>query len=154
ALTRAVASNLEAVGGKIETNTIILTLKVLPEDQLILLNNTPYQILDMTGERLSASYTNIQNNYSYGRGVIKIDMALSEEIPCKDELCKEAGTVHVGGTFEEIAATEKATANGKHPNHPYVLVAQQSLFDNSRAPGKKHTGWAYCHVPNGSTKDM
>src|SRR5699024_383434 len=152
--TRAMGSYLEALGGKIETDTTIHTLDVFPEDQLILFNNTPYQILDMAGDRLSASYTNKLKNYQYGSGVFKVDLALSEEIPWKDELCKEAGTVHVGGTFEEIAATEKATANGKHPNHPYVLVAQQSLFDNSRAPGKKHTGWAYCHVPNGSTKDM
>jgi len=154
ALTRAMGSYLEALGGKIETDTTIHTLDVFPEDQLILFNNTPYQILDMAGDRLSASYTNKLKNYQYGSGVFKVDLALSEEIPWKDELCKEAGTVHVGGTFEEIAATEKATANGKHPNHPYVLVAQQSLFDNSRAPGKKHTGWAYCHVPNGSTKDI
>src|SRR5699024_7625908 len=154
ALTRVMGSYLEALGGKIETDTTIHTLDVFPEDQLILFNNTPYQILDMAGDRLSASYTNKLKNYQYGSGVFKVDLALSEEIPWKDELCKAAGTVHVGGTFEEIAATEKATANGKHPNHPYVLVAQQSLFDTSRAPGTKHTGWAYCHVPNGSTKDM
>src|SRR5699024_4655973 len=100
--TRAMGSYLEALGGKIETDTTIHTLDVFPEDQLILFNNTPYQILDMAGDRLSASYTNKLKNYQYGSGVFKVDLALSEEIPWKDELCKEAGTVHVGGTFEEI----------------------------------------------------
>jgi phytoene dehydrogenase-like protein len=93
-------------------------------------------------------------HYRYGVGVFKIDWALDKPIPFTASACRKAGTIHLGNTFEEIATSEKLTAQGKHPEKPFVLLAQQSLFDVSRAPDGKHTAWAYCHVPNGSTVDM
>lgn len=150
----AMAKYLESLGGEIETDVNIQSLDELPDSQSILFNNTPQQILDIAGDRLTDRYANKLRDYEYGSGVFKIDMALSEPIPWKDDVCKKAGTVHLGGTFEEIAASEKASASGSHPENPYVLVAQQSLEDDSRAPDDKHTCWAYCHVPNGSTRDM
>jgi phytoene dehydrogenase-like protein len=153
-ITKAMAKLFESLGGEIETNAEITSLDQLPKSSAIFFNNTPKQILDLAGKKISASYRKKLQNFEYGSGVFKIDFALSDPIPWKDEVCQKAGTVHVGGTFEEIARAEKETANGNHSNKPYVLVAQQSLGDNSRAPSGKHTGWAYCHVPNGSTKDM
>jgi len=92
--------------------------------------------------------------YTYGMGVFKMDWALAEPIPFTAPACRQAGTIHLGNTFEEIVASEQLTAQGKHPDQPFVLVAQPSLFDASRAPEGKHTAWAYCHVPNGSEVDM
>src|SRR5690606_24898688 len=92
--------------------------------------------------------------HRYGMGVFKLDWALSEPVPFKSEAARKAGTVHLGGAFEEVARGEREVWQGKHPTKPFVLFAQQSIFDGSRAPEGKHTGWAYCHVPNGSTKDM
>lgn len=153
-LTKAMAQYFESLGGTIETNTEITSVDQLPKSKAVLFNNTPKQILDIAGDQLPDSYQQKLQNYRYGSGVFKLDLALSEPIPWKDKVCRKAGTVHLGGTFEEIAASEKATANGTHPEKPYVLLAQQSLGDESRAPSGKHTCWAYCHVPNGSTKDM
>ncbi|PAU92919.1 FAD-dependent oxidoreductase [Aliifodinibius salipaludis] len=154
AITKAMAKHFESLGGKIETGVEISSVEELPKSQSILFNNTPRQILDIADNKLPQSYAKKLRNYKYGQGVFKIDFALSDPIPWNDELCQKAGTVHVGGTFEEIAASEKQSANGQHPEKPYVLVAQQSLGDPGRAPDSRHTGWAYCHVPNGSTEDM
>lgn len=154
AITKAMATYFESLGGEIETGVEITTVDELPQSQTILFNNTPQQILDIAGNHLPQSYANKLQKYEYGQGVFKLDFALSEPIPWKEELCRKAGTVHLGGTLEEIAASEKQSASGQHPNKPYVLVAQQSLWDDSRAPEGQHTGWAYCHVPNGATKDM
>ncbi|WP_441000244.1 phytoene desaturase family protein [Fodinibius sp. SL11] len=154
AITKAMAGYFESLGGKVETGTEITTIDELPSSRSILFNNTPQQILDISGDKLPQSYAKKLQRYEYGQGVFKLDFALNEPIPWKDELCCKAGTVHVGGTFEVIAASEKQSANGQHPEKPYVLVAQQSLGDDSRAPDHNHTGWAYCHVPNGSTEDM
>ncbi len=154
AITKAMAGYFESLGGEIETGVEITSVQELPDTKTILFNNTPQQILNIAGEKLPQSYAKKLQRYEYGQGVFKLDFALSEPIPWKDELCQKAGTVHVGGTFEEIATSEEQTANGKHADKPYVLVAQQSLGDESRAPDNKHTGWAYCHVPNGSTEDM
>ncbi len=153
-ITKAMATYFESLGGKIETNAEIRSLDELPESSAIFFNTTPKQILEMASDKLPSSYAEKLRKYEYGCGVFKIDLALSEPIPWKDEVCRKAGTVHLGGTFEEIANSEEATADGHHPKKPFVLVAQQSLFDDTRAPDGKHTGWAYCHVPNGSTKDM
>jgi phytoene dehydrogenase-like protein len=92
--------------------------------------------------------------YRYGPGVFKVDWALDGPIPWTAPACAGAGTVHLGGTYQEVAAGEEAVSRGEHPEHPFVLLAQQSVFDPTRAPGGKHTAWAYCHVPNGSTIDM
>ena len=137
-----------------ETGIEITSLDSLPTTKTILFNNTPKQILDIAENKLPKSYIHKLKDYEYGQGVFKLDFALSDPIPWKDDLCRKAGTVHVGGTLKEIAASEKQSANGKHPDKPYVLVAQQSLGDETRAPEGQHTGWAYCHVPNDSTMDM
>ncbi len=153
-ITKAMAKYFQSLGGEIETNAEITSLDELPKSSAIFFNNTPQQILNIAGNRLSSGCQKKLRDFEYGSGVFKLDFALSDPIPWKDDLCPKAGTVHLGGTFEEIATAEKQTANGRHPEKPYVLVAQQSLADESRAPSGKHTGWAYCHVPNGSTKDM
>lgn len=154
AITKAMAAYFKSLGGKIKTGTEIHTIDQLPESKTVFFNTTPKQILSIAGDKLSEKYANKLRQYQYGCGVFKLDLALSEPIPWKDSNCRKAGTVHVGGTLEEIASSEEATNNGQHPEKPYVLVAQQSLFDDSRAPSGKHTCWAYCHVPNGATKDM
>lgn len=153
-ITKAMADYFESLGGKIETSAEITSVDALPASKTILFNNTPQQILSIAGKKLPQSYAKKLEHFEYGQGVFKLDFALSDPIPWKDEVCRKAGTVHVGGTLEEIALSEKESATGRHPEKPYVLVAQQSLGDDSRAPNSQHTGWAYCHVPNGSTKDM
>jgi len=115
---------------------------------------TPRQLLRIAGDRLPREYQRQLRHYRYGPGVFKIDFALDGPIPWKAEECLRAGTVHLGGTLPEIAASERAVGQGEHPEKPYVLLAQQSLFDPTRAPEGKHTVWAYCHVPSGSTFDM
>jgi len=110
--------------------------------------------LRLGGHRWSSLYKWQLGRYRYGMGVFKIDWALDGAIPFKAAGCREAGTVHLGNTLEEIVQSERSTWEGQHPASPFVLLAQQSAFDPSRAPAGKHTGWAYCHVPNGSTKDM
>ncbi len=154
AITKAMAAYFKSLGGTIKTGTEILTVDQLPDSKTVFFNTTPKQILSIAGDKLSDNYTKKLKQYQYGCGVFKLDLALSEPIPWKDQVCRKTGTVHVGGTFEEIASSEKAANNGRHPEKPYVLVAQQSLFDDSRAPSGKHTCWAYCHVPNSATKDM
>jgi phytoene dehydrogenase-like protein len=153
-ITQAMAAYFEELGGTIKTNAEIDSLENFSEDQVILFNTTPKQILDIAGPSLPSSYATKLQKFKYGCGVFKLDLALDTPIPWEDELCRQAGTVHLGGTFEEIALSEKDAANGNHSEKPYVLVAQQSLFDKQRAPDGKHTCWAYCHVPNGSTQDM
>jgi phytoene dehydrogenase-like protein len=114
----------------------------------------PRQLLDLGGDSLPPRYRGALARFRYGPGVFKIDYALDGPIPWNDEDCGRAGTVHLGGTLEEIAASERAPWRGEHAERPFVLLAQPSLFDSSRAPAGKHTAWAYCHVPNGSTFDM
>jgi phytoene dehydrogenase-like protein len=108
----------------------------------------------VSGTRLSEHYRRRLETYRYGPGVFKVDYALSGPIPWQAAGCLRAATVHLGGSFEEIAASEKAVRNGQPPDRPFVLLAQPSLFDPSRSPAGKHTAWAYCHVPNGSKVDM
>lgn len=154
AITLAMADYLKTLGGEIETGRQITSLEDLPTSKVIFFNTTPAQLLDIAGELVPKKYARKVNRFEYGAGVFKVDLALDEPIPWRDEACKKAGTVHVGGTFEEIVASEQCLENGTHPKNPYVLVAQQSLFDDTRAPEGKHTCWAYCHVPSGSTRDM
>jgi phytoene dehydrogenase-like protein len=111
-------------------------------------------VLAIAGSRLSKGYRRNLTRFRYGAGVYKVDYALSGPVPWTATECSRAGTVHLGGWMDEIVASEAAIAGGRHPDRPYVLVAQQSLFDPSRAPEGKHTLWAYCHVPAGSTEDM
>ncbi|PAW93834.1 FAD-dependent oxidoreductase [Mucilaginibacter sp. MD40] len=153
-ITDALAGYFTSIGGKIETNTYVRSLKKLPSAHAILFDVTPKQLMDIAGQKFSALYKWQLNRYRYGMGAFKVDFALSEQIPFIPEACRKAGTVHLGNTLNEIRDAEQQTWNGKHPDKPFVLLAQQSLFDSTRAPEKKHTAWAYCHVPNGSTKNM
>jgi phytoene dehydrogenase-like protein len=150
----ALAAYLKSLGGEIFVNHDIKNLNELPKAKAIFLDITPKQFLELAGEQLPSSYRNTLQRFRYGAGVFKIDYALSEAVPWKDKNCSRAGTVHLGGTLEEIALSEHEMSQGRHAERPYVLVAQQSLFDDSRAPKGKHTLWAYCHVPNGSSQDM
>ena len=153
-IAEAMAGYFLALGGKIETNFYVRSLSQLPTARAVLLDVTPRQLLDIAGQQMSPLYQWQLKRYRYGMGVFKIDWALDAPIPFTNEHCRRAGTVHLGGTLEEIAYGEAQSWNGYHPEKPFVLLAQQSQFDPSRAPEGKHTAWAYCHVPNGSTADQ
>ncbi len=153
-IANALAAYFESLGGKIQTGKPINSLKQLPSANALLFDITPRQLLKLGGINFSALYKWQLQNYRYGMGVFKMDWALDGPIPFTAHECQQGGTIHLGNTFEEIAAGEAQIWNGGHPDKPYVLVAQQSLFDPSRAPEGKHTAWAYCHVPFGSTRDM
>jgi len=150
----ALAAYLRDLGGEIVTGVEVKSLNALPPARVILCDITPRQLLSIAGERLPESYQRALRRYRYGPGVFKVDYALDGPVPWSAQECLQAGTVHLGGTLEEIAEAEKQVARGKHPERPFVLIAQQSLFDETRAPVGKHTLWAYCHVPNGSDVDM
>ncbi|SHN28066.1 phytoene desaturase family protein [Mucilaginibacter sp. OK098] len=153
-IANALASYFLSIGGKIETNTQITSLQQLPYAHAVLFDVTPRQLLKIAGHRFSSIYKWQLERYRYGMGVFKIDWALDAQIPFKAAGCHKAGTIHIGNTFEEITDGEKQIWQGKHSEKPYVLLAQPSIFDPTRAPEGKHTAWAYCHVPNGSKKDM
>ena len=153
-IANALAAYYISIGGKIETSFNVTSLQQLPSSHAVLFDVSPKQLLQIAGHKFSALYKKQLNNYKYGMGVYKIDFALSQPIPFTALECRQAGTVHIGNTIEEIALSEQLAWNGKHADKPFVLLAQQSLFDASRAPQGKHTAWAYCHVPNGSTKNM
>lgn len=153
-ITNAIAAHFLALGGKIETNFEVKNIDEIPSARAVLFDLTPRQIIKIAGHRLSESYKRRLGKFKYGAGAFKIDFALSEPIPWRAGECAEAGTVHLGGTFEEIALAERERELGKISEKPFVLVAQNSLFDTTRAPAGKQTAWAYCHVPNGSTADM
>lgn len=152
-IANALGSYFESLGGKIELNREVNDVSNLPRAKAILLDLTPRQIVRIAGDRFSATYRKRLENYRYGAGVFKIDWALREPIPFLNADCRKAGTVHLGGTLEEIQRAEQMTLDGHLPEQPFVLLAQPSLFDPSRSPAGKHTAWAYCHVPNGSTVD-
>ncbi len=153
-IVRAMLAVLGSLGGKVVTNQPVASLADLPPTRAVLLDVTPRQFVRLAGDRLPGGYRKGLERYRYGPGIFKIDWALSGPVPWKAPECRQAGTVHLGGTFEEIARGERQSWNGKTPETPLVLFAQQSLFDSTRAPDGKHTGWAYCHVPHGSTMDM
>lgn len=150
----ALGAHLRSLRGQIVTGHPVRSMTDLPDARAILFDTSPRQLVQIAGEQLPAGYRRALSHYRYGPGVFKADYALDGPIPWRATECLRAGTVHVGGTMEEIAAAEAAPWQGKHPEQPLVLVAQQSLFDPARAPEGKHTVWAYCHVPNGSTEDM
>ncbi len=150
----AMVRYLQSLGGDIVCGWTVALLDELPPSKAVLLDVTPRQLLALAGGRLPAGYARRLADYRYGPGVFKIDYALDGPVPWTAEECRMAGTVHVGGTLEEIVLSERQTTLGKHPDHPYVLIAQQSLFDPTCAPEGKQTLWAYCHVPHGSEEDM
>jgi phytoene dehydrogenase-like protein len=153
-IVEALAAMATEAGCTIRTSSPVRTLADLPPARATLFDVTPRQLLAIAGNRLAASYRRQLQRYTYGAGVFKIDYALSEPIPWTAPDCRDAATVHVGGTAEEIARSEALVNAGTAPDAPFVLVAQQSHIDESRAPRGAHTGWAYCHVPHGSDVDM
>jgi phytoene dehydrogenase-like protein len=150
----ALAALLCARGGEIRTGVRVESLEALPPSRVVLLDLGPRQLLRLAGGRLPARYRRRLERFRHGPGVFKLDLALDGPVPWTAPECAEAGTVHIGPTLEEIVASEGAAWQGEHAARPFVLIAQQSLFDASRAPAGQHTLWAYCHVPNGSTRDM
>jgi phytoene dehydrogenase-like protein len=150
----AMVSILRSLGGTIETGHPVRSLGDLPPARAVFLDLTPRQILSVAGDRLPSKYQRRLRRFAYGPGVCKIDLALDAPVPWTNQLCRRTACVHVGGGFDEIAAAEDEVWNGKHAERPFVLAAQTSLFDDTRAPAGKHTLWAYCHVPNGSTLDV
>ena len=153
-IAESLASYLRSLGGHIEVDRPVRSLSDLPTSRVVLFDLTPKQLLTIVGNRFSYRYRRQLEKYRYGPGIFKVDWALDGPVPWADADCGLAGTIHLGGTLEEIVLAEQQTSEGKHPDRPYVLLAQQSRFDATRAPAGKHTGWAYCHVPNGSTVDM
>ena len=150
----ALAAHLRYLGGEIQTGFRVEHLDQIPLARATLFDITPLQLLLLLEEKVPSSYQRRLGRYRYGPGVFKVDYALNAPIPWRSEFCSRAGTVHVGGTFEEIATSEREVSQGKIPERPFILLAQPTLVDSSRAPAGKHIGWGYCHVPNGSAFDM
>ncbi len=148
-ISHALAGVLRSLGGSIVTDSPVDNLDELGSPDLTLCDVTPRQFLRLAAHRLRPSFQKLLNHYKYGPGVFKMDWALSEPIPWKAKECFRAATVHLGGSLEEIAISERRAWEGKPPEKPFVLLVQPTLFDPSRAPAGKHTAWAYCHVPNG-----
>jgi phytoene dehydrogenase-like protein len=153
-ISDALASYLRSLGGQILTGTRVQSLDEFPAARALLCDVTPRQLLALDRHRLPVRYRRALGRYRYGPAAYKVDWALDAPVPWQAAACAQAGTVHLGATDSEIAASERAVAAGAHPERPFVLVAQPSLFDPSRAPPGKHTLWAYCHVPLASTVDM
>lgn len=153
-IANALASYFASLGGRVIANTPVRSLAELSDADLILCDITPRQLLEIAADRLPESYCRSLEKWRYGPGVFKMDWALDGPIPWKSPECARAATVHIGGRFEEIAESERGPWKNRISERPFVLLAQPSLFDSTRAPVGKHTVWAYCHVPNGSTEDM
>lgn len=154
AIVQALAARVAELGGEVRTSHRVRSMRDVPTSRVVLFDVTPRQLAAIAGDALPRRYRRNLERFRYGPGVFKIDWALDGPIPWTAEACRRAATIHVGGTIEEIAASEAAAWQGKHSDRPFVLVAQQSLFDPTRAPEGKQTGWAYCHIPNGSAEDM
>jgi phytoene dehydrogenase-like protein len=148
-ISDALSGLLVSLGGRIQTASRVESLDELNGRDTILCDVTPRQFLRMAGMQLPPAFRRLLERYRYGPGVFKVDWALSQPIPWKAKDCLRAATVHLGGSLEEISASERAAWEGRPPDKPFVLLAQPSLFDRSRAPEGCHTAWAYCHVPNG-----
>jgi phytoene dehydrogenase-like protein len=153
-LSQALGAYFLSLGGKIETGHLVESMDDLPSAQAVLFDLTPRQILRIASKVLPENYQRKLAGYRYGPGIFKIDYALNGPIPWKDPACLRAATVHIGGTLEQIAASERAVWEGNVSETPFLILAQASLFDPGRAPAGKQTAWVYCHVPNGSTQDM
>ena len=153
-LADALTKYFTHLGGEISMGQRIDSFNDLPESKTYFFDTNPRDMAKICGQRLSTLYKKRLSKFEYGHGVFKIDAALKSPIPWKNEECKKAGTVHLGGTLDEICESERSMNQDKHTKQPFVLVAQHTNFDHTRAPSNRHTLWAYCHVPNGSEKDM
>lgn len=153
-IIEAMARRLRDLGGEIRTDHHVMSVRELPPHRALLFDLTPRQIAAIAGDRFRRGFRKRYERYRYAPGIFKIDWTLDEPIPWRAPECRQAATVHIGATMDEIAEGESLIWQGVHPERPFVLVGQQSLFDPTRAPEGKHTGWAYCHVPHGSTVDM
>lgn len=150
----ALTSYFESIGGRVQTGQFIESLEQLHAASAYIFDVSPQQLLRIAGHRFTRGYRRQLERYRYGMGVFKVDWALQEAIPFTAEACRRAATVHIGGTFEQISLSEHQSAQNHMAKAPFVLLAQQSRFDATRAPQGQHTAWAYCHVPNGSIRDM
>ncbi|MBX3061440.1 MAG: NAD(P)/FAD-dependent oxidoreductase [Anaerolineae bacterium] len=153
-LANALAAHLRSLGGEISTGLEVKSMRDLPSAHAYLFDLTPRQLLQIADDRFTSGYRRQLEQYRYGPGVFKVDYALSRSIPWRDPSIARAGTVHLGGTLEEISLSEREMWQGRHSERPYVLLVQPTAVDPSRAPAGQHIAWAYCHVPNGSTCDM
>lgn len=153
-IANALASYLRSLGGEIVTGARVDSIDELPAARMVLCDVSPAALLRLAGTRLTAGYRRALGRYRYGLGAFKVDYAMSAPVPWTAAACTRAGTVHLGGTLSEVEASEREAWEGKPPLEPFVLLAQPSLFDSTRAPKGTHTVWAYCHVPNGSDVDM
>lgn len=154
AITLALAQMVTELGGVITTGREVKSLAELPPARAVLFDTTPRQMMQIAGEKLPPGYRRSLERFRYGPGVFKIDWALSDPVPWRDEVCRKTATLHLGGTLEEVAASERAVWAGRPAERPYVLFCQPSLFDETRAPAGKHVAWGYCHMPNGSPVEM
>lgn len=154
AIADALAAEIRSRGGEIATGQRVDDVDALPPSRAVLLDLTPREVLRVARDRLPDGYRRRLERYRHGPGAFKIDYALDGPVPWRADACRRAGTVHLGGSLDEIATEERAVAAGRPPERPFVLVAQPSLFDATRAPSGRHTLWAYCHVPHGSGTDM
>lgn len=152
-ITDALVSYFESMGGEVQCGTRVGSMDDLPDAKAYLFDTDPVQLADIAGDALPSGYRKRLRKYRFGPGTFKLDWALDGPIPWKDAKCLEASTVHVGGTIDEIAVSERAAWDGEHCEKPYLILCQQSQFDSTRAPEGKHTGYAYCHVPHGSDVD-
>jgi phytoene dehydrogenase-like protein len=150
----ALAAHLRALGGEIVAGRRVTSIDQLPPARAILCDISPRPLLQIAGHRFPEWYRRKLTQFRYGMGAFKVDWALDGPIPWRAPECATAGTVHLGGSLEEIAASERDAWNGRHAERPFVLLTQPTMFDRSRAPEGKHTVWTYCHVPNGSDADM
>jgi phytoene dehydrogenase-like protein len=153
-LSNALAAHLRSLGGEIVTGVTVGSIDELPPARAVLCDLSPKPFLRIAGHRFPPRYRRALERYRYGMGVHKVDWALDGPIPWRNASCARAGTVHLGGTFAEIAASEHDAWIGRHTDRPFVLLVQPTQFDPSRAPQGMHTAWAYCHVPHGSDVDM
>jgi len=153
AITRALVSYLKSLGGRVETGRRIEGLAELESSRVVLFDTSPDQLARIAGDALPAGYRRRLGRYRYGPGAFKLDWALDGPIPWRDPVCREASTVHVGGSLEELCASERDMYRGRHTERPFLILCQQSESDPTRAPAGRHTGYAYCHVPHASTVD-
>lgn len=154
AIADALSQHFQALGGRVETGVSVMTLRQVPESRVILFDVTPRQLVQILDGLLPSSYRRKLERFKYGPGIFKIDYALDGPIPWLHPDCEKAGTVHLGGTFEEIAQAEHQVSRGRHAEHPFLLLSQPTIVDSTRAPVNRHVAWVYGHVPNGSSWDM